>query len=224
MSNIAALPNATRIAVIKAIVRRHNLRSTVRLTGVPQNQIKALIMRLGTACTRYQDEVLQQLAAGEPQWCETLAFQNKVRSTPYDLEYRRTTGSAWVWTCLDQRTKLVPSWRIGSKNSSAESELHEDITQRYHQQRPKGLISVCAGWSPNELRLREHLRHICHAWFVALDGGFARKVERHATALALYLMYYNFSLIHQDLGITPAIAAGKASHIWRIADIVGLLD
>ena len=37
-------------------------------------------------------------------------------------------------------------------------------------------------------------------------------------------MFYNFSAIHQGLGTTPAIAAGKTSHVWSAAEIVELLS
>lgn len=224
MSGIAALTTTARVQVVNAVVNRHSLRSTVRLTGVPQNRIKALIMRLGPVCTQYQDEALQGLRSGELQWNATLAFRAKVGSTPEEQEYRRTTGSVWTWTCVDSQTKLVPSWRIGPKNSNAEVELRADISHRYDQLKPIGSTRVPTGWSPPDLRGREHLGHISPAWFVTLSTGFARKVERHAAALALYLMYYNFSLVHEELGMTSAMASGKASRIWRVGDIVNLLD
>ena len=224
MSGIAALTTAARVQVVNAVVNRHSLRSTVRLTGVPQNRIKALIMRLGPVCTQYQDEALQGLRPGELQWSTTLAFRAKVGSTPEEQEYRRTTGSVWTWTCVDSQTKLVPSWRIGPKNSNTETELREDITHRYDRRQPIGSTRVPTAWSSAELRGREHVGHICPTWFVTLGTGFARKVERHAAALALYLMYYNFSLVHEELGTTPAMASGKASRIWRVGDIVNLLE
>ena len=37
-------------------------------------------------------------------------------------------------------------------------------------------------------------------------------------------MHYNFARIHQTLRITPAMAAGVASHMWSLEEIVGLLD
>jgi len=37
-------------------------------------------------------------------------------------------------------------------------------------------------------------------------------------------MFYNFARKHQTLGMTPAVKAGVADHIWTIDEIVGLLD
>ena len=215
---------AARIQVVDAVINRHSLRSTVRLTGVPQNRIKALIMKLGPVCTQYQDETLQRLRIGELQWSETLAFHAKVGNTLEEQEYRRTTGSVWTWTCLDTRTKLVPSWRVGPKNWNTKAELQEDISLRYDELKAIDSTSVPIGWSRADLRGREHLGHVCRAWFVTLNAGFARKVERHAAALALYLMYYNFSRIHESIRRTPAMEAGVADYAWSIQEIVGLAD
>jgi len=60
--------------------------------------------------------------------------------------------------------------------------------------------------------------------FTRLTNGFSRKIENHAAAVALHMMHYNFSRIHQTLRITPAMAAGVTNKLWEIEDIVALLD
>lgn len=39
--------------------------------------------------------------------------------------------------------------------------------------------------------------------YTQLSNGFSRKIENHAAAIALYLMYCNFGRIHQTLRVTP---------------------
>jgi hypothetical protein len=56
-----------------------------------------------------------------------------------------------------------------------------------------------------------------------LTNAFAKKIENHAAAVALYFMYYNFGRVHQTLRATPAMEAGVANHVWSIEEIVGLL-
>jgi hypothetical protein len=51
----------------------------------------------------------------------------------------------------------------------------------------------------------------------------SKKVENHAHAVALHFMHYNFSRIHNTLRVTPAMAAGVATHVWSPEEIVGLL-
>ena len=49
-----------------------------------------------------------------------------------------------------------------------------------------------------------------------------QEVENHATAIALYFMYYSFGRIHQTLRVTPAMEAGVTNHVWSVEEIVGL--
>jgi len=60
--------------------------------------------------------------------------------------------------------------------------------------------------------------------FTRLTNAFSKKIENHAAAVSLHMMYYNFARDHQTLKTTPAVAAGVADHIWSIEEIVALLD
>lgn len=59
-----------------------------------------------------------------------------------------------------------------------------------------------------------------------LTNGFSKKVENLSAAVALHFMYYNFARPHKTLGtkITPAMAAGIATHVWTVDDIARLLE
>lgn len=69
------------------------------------------------------------------------------------------------------------------------------------------------------LTMRMHMRR-----FTRLTNGFSKKVENHAYAVALHMMYYNFVLIHGKLHMTPAMAAGVTDRLWEIGDIVALVE
>jgi IS1 family transposase len=60
--------------------------------------------------------------------------------------------------------------------------------------------------------------------FTRLTNGFSKKVENLRHAVALHFMHYNFCRVHQTLRVTPAMEAGVATHVWGIAEIVGLLS
>jgi lysophospholipase L1-like esterase len=67
--------------------------------------------------------------------------------------------------------------------------------------------------------------------FTRLTNAFSKKAENHAHAVALYFMFYNFCRSHMTLtkaadGVhtTPAMAAGLADHVWKVEDLVALLD
>ena len=60
--------------------------------------------------------------------------------------------------------------------------------------------------------------------FTRLTNAFSRKVENLAAAVSLHFMHYNFARVHKTLGVTPAMAAGVADHVWTLTEIAGLLD
>jgi IS1 family transposase len=71
----------------------------------------------------------------------------------------------------------------------------------------------------SNLTMRMHMRR-----FTRLTNGFSKKVENHAHAVALHMMYYNFVRIHKTLRVTPAMAAGVSDRLWEIADIAKLVE
>jgi IS1 family transposase len=71
----------------------------------------------------------------------------------------------------------------------------------------------------NNLTMRMHMRR-----FTRLTNAFSRKVENHAYAVALHMMYYNFVRLHSKVRMSPAMAAGVSDRLWEIDDIVALVE
>jgi len=71
----------------------------------------------------------------------------------------------------------------------------------------------------SNLTMRMHMRR-----FTRLTNAFSKKLENHAWAVALHMMYYNFVRIHKTLRVTPAMAAGLTDRLWEIGDIVALVE
>lgn len=64
-----------------------------------------------------------------------------------------------------------------------------------------------------------------------LTNGYSKKLANHQHSLSLYFMAYNFVHVHSTLtkerkGIktTPAMAAGVADHVWKVEEIVAILN
>ena len=57
---------------------------------------------------------------------------------------------------------------------------------------------------------------MCMRRFTSLTNGFSKKLEKHAAAVAIHYMHYNFARIHKTLRITPTMAAGVAEHVWSL--------
>ena len=60
--------------------------------------------------------------------------------------------------------------------------------------------------------------------FTRLTNGFSKKVESHASAIALHFAYYNFVRIHQTLRMSPPMAAGVTDKLWNMADLVAVVE
>lgn len=71
----------------------------------------------------------------------------------------------------------------------------------------------------SNLTMRMHMRR-----FTRLTNAFSKKIENHAHAVALHVMFYNFVRIHKTLKVTPAMAAGVTDRLWSMEDIVALID
>ena len=76
------------------------------------------------------------------------------------------------------------------------------------------------------LTMRMNIRRLTR-----LTNAHSKKIENHMHAIALHYMYYNFCRSHETLtrargGIktTPAMAAGVADHVWKLSEVVGLLE
>jgi hypothetical protein len=67
--------------------------------------------------------------------------------------------------------------------------------------------------------MRMHMRR-----FTRLTGGFNKKAENHAHAVALHFMYYNFCKIHSMIRTTPAMAAGVTQKLWGVVDLVWMIE
>ena len=57
-----------------------------------------------------------------------------------------------------------------------------------------------------------------------LKNAFSKKQTNLKSAYALHFAYYNFCRIHKTLRVTPAMAAGVTDRLWRMEDIVKILE
>jgi IS1 family transposase len=125
------LPIAKRAQVISALVEGNSLRAIVRMTGVAMNTILKLLVELGTACAEYQDRALRNLPCRRIQVDEIWAFcYAKDKNVPADKQGQFGYGSVWTWTAICPDSKLVPSWRVGTRGAETAYEFMHDLAGR----------------------------------------------------------------------------------------------
>src|SRR5664280_1668159 len=110
MANI--LPRDKQIEVLHHLVEGNTLRSTARLTGVHRTTIQNLLVSFGQACKRFMDAQLRNLTLRHVEVDEIWTFVGKKqgRLTPEEKADCYDIGDIYLWTALDQDTKLVASF------------------------------------------------------------------------------------------------------------------
>lgn len=114
------LSSEKRAQIIACLVEGNSLRSTARLTGACFNSVLRLVPMLGQACSRFQDQIFQNLKCRclelDEQWSFCYA---KAKNVPRAKNAPEGAGDIWTWTAIDADTKLVPCWLVGNRDASA---------------------------------------------------------------------------------------------------------
>ena len=56
--------------------------------------------------------------------------------------------------------------------------------------------------------------------FTRLTNAHSKKIENHVASVALHFAHYNFARVHSTLRCTPAMAAGVATTVWSLGELV----
>ncbi len=125
------LDTKRRAQVVAALVEGNSLRATARMTGVARMTVEKLLRDLGAACAAYQDEHLQNLPCRRIQCDEIWSFvYAKAKNVESAKDAPDVAGDVWTWTAIDADTKLVPSWRIGSRDLATAYDFMHDLADR----------------------------------------------------------------------------------------------
>lgn len=123
-----------RAQILSLLVEGNSLRATTRIIretqgGCSINTVTKLLEEIGEACAWYQDKNLRNLPCRRVQVDEIWSFvYSKQKNVPEGMEGE--AGDVWTWTAIDADTKLVPSWRIGSRDSEVAHDFVADLASR----------------------------------------------------------------------------------------------
>jgi IS1 family transposase len=131
MVSMNRLSTEKRAAVIACLVEGNSIRSTVRITGVAKNTVVKLLVDLGEACSRYQDETMRDLDCSLLEIDEIWTFvYAKKRNVPKEKQGERGYGDVWTYVALDADTKLVLSYLVGERNAEDAGAFVADLASR----------------------------------------------------------------------------------------------
>jgi IS1 family transposase len=102
------------------------------MTGVSKNTIAKLLLEVGAACEKRQNEMLRNLPCKKIQCDEIWSFcYAKAKNvTPEIAEKVPGAGDVWTWTALDPESKLIVSWLIGGRDANTARHFMYDLASR----------------------------------------------------------------------------------------------
>ncbi len=105
------------------------MRATARIADVAFNTVAKLFIQTAKVCTGYQDQAFRNLTCKRLQLDEIWSFvYSKAKNVP-DGKHGQA-GDVWTWVAIDADSKLVPSWRIGNRDTATAREFIDDLASR----------------------------------------------------------------------------------------------
>ena len=125
------LPLERRAQIVGLLAKGSSLRAASRLADVSINTVTKLLLDVGAACEKYQDDTLRNLKSRRIQCDEIWAFvYAKAKNLPEKYKGAVGYGDVWTWTALDADTKLVPSWAVGRRDGFTAQAFIRDLADR----------------------------------------------------------------------------------------------
>lgn len=125
------LSRSERAQIIRLLVEGNSIRSASRITGFAQNTIMKLLRDLGAACAEYQDRTLRNLTTESVECDEVWSFCHaKERNVPDEKKGQFGYGDVWTWTAIDQDSRLLISWLVGTREADDALAFALDLRSR----------------------------------------------------------------------------------------------
>jgi len=117
---------------LRLLVEGNSIRSTERITKLHRDTICRLIVFFGERCRTFMDREMQDLQLTHLQFDEQWTFVGKKQSrlTVDQKAECHNLGDMYLWTCIDQKTKLMPSFVIGKRSADNARRFLMDVAGR----------------------------------------------------------------------------------------------
>jgi transposase-like protein/IS1 family transposase len=117
---------------LRLLVEGMSVRATARTTGLEKKTVLKLLVRFGQACQRFIDQRMRGLTLEHLQFDEqwTYVYKKQSRLTVTEQAESSDKGDIYLWTCIDQKTKLMPAFRIGKRSADNARRFMLDVAGR----------------------------------------------------------------------------------------------
>lgn len=127
------MPNVLKkdkqIAIISGLTEGMSMRALSRITGVHQDTICRLAVRVGQGCARLLDQKMRNLRCNYLEFDEIWGFIGKKEKHRRDTD-DPTLGDVWTFCAIDAETKVVPSFKVGKRDHFTANDFVSDVASR----------------------------------------------------------------------------------------------
>src|SRR2546423_11941307 len=127
MANV--LPKDKQITIISALAEGSSMRAISRMTGVHQDTICRLGVRIGQGCAALLDSKMRDLRCNFLQFDEIWGFIGK-KQKHLLIDDDPTKGDVWTFCAIDAETKLVPAFKVGKRDHVTANAFVSDVASR----------------------------------------------------------------------------------------------
>ena len=109
-----------------------SVRATERTTGLHRDTICKLLVLFGEACKAFLDRRMRNLTLTHLQFDEQWSWVGRKQSrlTAEEKAQRHDIGDVYIWTCIDEQTKLMPSFMLGKRSADNARRFLSDVAER----------------------------------------------------------------------------------------------
>lgn len=215
------------------LVQGSSIKRVCGVVDVSKTTVLKLLAGVGEACGRYHDRHLTALA------CRNVEVK-KIWS------FSASTSEVHSWMAIDEETKLVVCWQMGTESVESEKNFVNDVMDRL-----KNHVHFEIDGDRTFLRAVEGARktNVCPSVLSNTDdsehaeggGGssvltvrlnvepemirtsvIARRLTNYMRAFNLHFMHYNFRRVRRSEAGTPAMSAGLADRVWNLGELLGI--
>ncbi len=126
------VPIETAKLALNLLTQGMSIRATERTTGLHRDTICRLVVFFGDACQRFLDQRMRGLKLThlefDEQW--TYVARKQSRLTVNGKAELHDEGDIFLWTCIDQPTKLMPAFRVGKRSADNARRFMMDVAER----------------------------------------------------------------------------------------------
>lgn len=136
MANVMSVEK--RNTILRLLVEGNSVRSVCRLMQTNIHSVLRQLHWAGDHCRRIMDERLQNLTLEHLECDEiwTFVLKKQARLTVDEKAERNDIGDVYLWTALDQHTRLIPAFRLGKRSADNARRFMMDIASRLRFPKP----------------------------------------------------------------------------------------